>query len=774
MRPISVRWSAATLLAEQLVPVPEPFALALRPGVPGTPASVVARAARALLDLPESAPQPPSWLSPHQVPAFTRLCGMIHHYGGALLADAVGLGKSYVALAVALELAEREAFTLVVPAVLVPQWKRLLAEKAATPTVLTHESLSRNPKPVPPFARNPGLSPGVGNTNRLVIVDEAHRFRDPDTIRYRRLAELCVGARVLLVTATPVHNRLADLFHLFRLFLRDDALTALGVGSLIRAARGELDAAQLTAVAARLIVARSRARAGDHVSFPGRGPATTIRAGTAPDSVLLSLVQGISELRLGGKAAALLRLTLLRRLASSMPAFRATVERYRAFADFATEAALAGRRLETTDFQRWFPRDGTSEIQLTLLPLLLEPGTTNLGADSGPGLERLRALARETEDPKAHALERLLAGTPGKTIVFTDAVETARHLLRRLSRRFRVAAVAGASGWFGPTRSSTQEVLAAFAPQAQGAPPPHPALATDVLIATDLASEGLNLQDADRVIHFDLPWSPARLAQRVGRIDRLGSPHERIDTVAFAPPAVVGDLLHIERRLAAKLAAQHDAGAAQRESTSGPVATEAPLDWCDRLHCLATGLGQAAWAEVRSHRDAAVLVVRLGSYTEAFIVEGGEARAAPAFATALLELVAGECGVEPDRERVDVVLRAAAPVIRARLRALEAARWRAEDRDRVGRRLIPWVLTAARRASRAGDAPLLARLDHLVTRLTLGMTAGEEFSLRALLERRASLSVRDLLAWHERLPAVTAPVEAPEMELVAAVVFSTH
>ena len=41
---------------------------------------------------------------------------------------------------------------------------------------------------------------------------------------------------------------------------------------------------------------------------------------------------------------------------------------------------------------------------------------------------------------------------------------------------------------------------------------------TDVLIATDLLSEGLNLQDAARVVHYDLPWSPARLAQRVGRM----------------------------------------------------------------------------------------------------------------------------------------------------------------------------------------------------------------------------------------------------------------
>ena len=80
---------------------------------------------------------------------------------------------------------------------------------------------------------------------------------------------------------------------------------------------------------------------------------------------------------------------------------------------------------------------------------------------------------------------------------------------------------------------------------------------TFVLIATDLLSEGLNLQDAGRVIHYDLPWSPARLAQRVGRIDRAGSPHERIETVTFLPPPPLANALAMERRLVAKIGRAH-------------------------------------------------------------------------------------------------------------------------------------------------------------------------------------------------------------------------
>ena len=753
------RWTAA-VRAEHLVPVIEPLALALSAGPTGTPEAVAARAARTLLDLPSDVPAAPPWLAPHQIPAFVRLIGLIERYGGALLADAVGLGKSYVALAVALELAGLEEFALVVPAVLVPQWKRLLEEKGVEAEIFSHESLSRSPRPRPPLSRGPGLTPGVSKTAALLIVDEAHRFRNPETRRYQRLAQLCIGRRVLLVTATPVHNRLADLFHLFRLFLRDDALTAFGVGSLVRAARGEIDADRVRAVAARLTVARSRARATG--VFPVRAASDVFRVGAAPDAVVASLVRGIADLQLGGGFDALLRIGLLRRLASSLPAFRGSLERYRAFTDMAAAAAATGRRLDAAEFQRLFPRDGTEEIQLSLLPLLLEEGVTDPPAGAACGLEHLKEMVGEHCDPKAEALERLLMGAGGKTIVFTEAIDTARYLQRRLNHRWRVAAVSGNAGWFGSTRVPPQEVLAAFAPSAQHAPEPVRALATDVLVATDLASEGLNLQDAERVVHYDVPWSPARMAQRVGRVDRLGSPHARIETMVFLPPKTIAAALRIEERLLAKLTAQRTAGAADGD--------DAPLDWCDRLQQLTSCPDDGAWAQVQSDTQSVVLVVRLGGYTDSFIVEGGSARTAPERATALLEQAAAAVHCNPDQRLLDDALRSAAPAIRDRLRALEVARWRAEDRDRLARRLIPWVLTAARRAARNGDATRLRRLDDLVSRLTRGMTAGEELGLRDLVERREPLAVRDLLAWHERLPPLEPWPDAPQVELVAAVV----
>src|SRR3989441_225590 len=149
---------APRILSEHLVPLPEPLACLLRPGAEAPPALVAAASARALLDLApleETAQAWPSWLAPHQVPAAERLLAIQRRYGGALLADAVGLGKSYVALAVAL--ARQESFALVEPAVLVPPLRGPLRKFAGGAPILTPQP--PHAAPSPPLAPPPPPSP---------------------------------------------------------------------------------------------------------------------------------------------------------------------------------------------------------------------------------------------------------------------------------------------------------------------------------------------------------------------------------------------------------------------------------------------------------------------------------------------------------------------------------------------------------------------------------------------------------------------------------------
>lgn len=676
------------------------------------------------------------------------------------------MGKSYVALAVAA--ATRGAVTLIVPAVLVPQWRALAAQLGVAVTIITHESLSAQ-------TDRPSARP---SDRRFIVVDEAHHFRNAETRRYRALARLVVGHAVLLVTATPVHNRLADVLHLYRLFLRDDALASLGVPSLRLAVRGAVPARTIAAATARLTVARSRTQAATHrapewtLAFPRRLAGRMIRVAPAAGAPLTELLAALSAVATGTPAAALLRLVLLRRLASSLPALRASLERQAAFFDLAREAARSGRALSRRDFAHVFPRSDDLDIQLALFPVILDAGAGAAAVDNAAAIRRALDAAQSDSDPKAGALTRLLAACPAKTIVFCDARATVRHLARLLRGRFRVAALAGENGWLGADPATRREVLRAFAPRAQGAPAPGPALEADVLITTDVASEGLNLQDAARVVHYDLPWSPARLAQRVGRVDRLGSAHTAVETITLLPPEPIERALRIEGRLAIKARRQRAAGAAAVETTRG-AAPAAQLDWCDRLDALSRAGAEpalaGAMAAVTGAEDATVLVIQIGDLADAFVVTGDTARADPAHATDLLARATGATARAPDAPALERAVAAVAPLVVTRLAAVQAARWRSPDRDRIARRLMPLALHAARQVARSGDSARLATLDQLVHRLARGMTAGEELLLADLVEHPAALGIRELLVWHGGLPPLANPRESPEVRLIAAV-----
>lgn len=82
----------------------------------------------------------------------------------------------------------------------------------------------------------------------------------------------------------------------------------------------------------------------------------------------------------------------------------------------------------------------------------------------------------------------------------------------------------------------------------------------DILIATDTLSEGQNLQDCDMVINYDIHWNPVRTIQRVGRIDRLGSPNDQVFTVNFWPAGNINEYLNLQGRIERRMAAMKIVG----------------------------------------------------------------------------------------------------------------------------------------------------------------------------------------------------------------------
>src|SRR4051794_14807365 len=118
------RWEAApSIIAEALVTVPDALLTALQPGAPASAVSVAAQLARSLSPAEDPA-EPPSWLLGPQVSSFRRVLAAIHRFRGALLADPVGSGKTFVALAVAAPLNPGPTPWLGPPSPL-PQWQGL-------------------------------------------------------------------------------------------------------------------------------------------------------------------------------------------------------------------------------------------------------------------------------------------------------------------------------------------------------------------------------------------------------------------------------------------------------------------------------------------------------------------------------------------------------------------------------------------------------------------------------------------------------------------------
>lgn len=507
-------------------------------------------------------------LTRHQTEGARRVRATMERWGGAILADAVGLGKTHIALDISVERVRTgHDLVVVVPASLRHHWKPLLAKVRGPWRLVSHAQLSRG------VALRPARGP------RLVVVDEAHRFRNPRTVRYGALARLVSGApsgraaNVLLLTATPVNNSVEDLYSLVRLFLPDDGLRDVGVPSLLAAFRpgrtGAVhDPVQVRAVVRAVQVRRSRflveqrfgalAPPGSGVGFPRRAAPSLVRY---QDPALEERVRGIEALRLdayGPGAAPLIRLGLLKRLDSSPAAFGTSTTRLRASLRDVVKAAAAGRLLRPG--LRWTDGD-VDPLQLSILDVLAEPAPPDvdlatLMASTLADIEVLQELEHAAGDraPKLVALASLLDRlAPAKVVVFTEYRDTAEELWRRLSRSFRVGRVDGGGAWLGARPAGRRAVVERFAPLASGRPAPPDRERVDVLIATDVLSEGLNLQDASHVVSYDLPWNPVRLLQRIGRVERIGSPHPEVFPHLFVPARGLDAVLGLTRKVRTKL-----------------------------------------------------------------------------------------------------------------------------------------------------------------------------------------------------------------------------
>jgi hypothetical protein len=154
----------------------------------------------------------------------------------------------------------------------------------------------------------------------------------------------------------------------------------------------------------------------------------------------------------------------------------------------------------------------------------------------------------------------------------------------------------------------------------------------DLLLTTDVLSEGVNLQGASVVLHLDLTWNPARLEQRVGRLRRFGAARDSISVYVFAPPAPAERLLHLDERLRIKLgeAARSIgvAGAILPGFDTGGSDASAPREErltgvLRRWRGATNDTAGPVVAATRARINGALACVRIGDYTVLVVVNPG-------------------------------------------------------------------------------------------------------------------------------------------------------
>jgi superfamily II DNA/RNA helicase len=276
--------------------------------------------------------------------------------------------------------------------------------------------------------------------------------------------------------------------------------------------------------------------------------------------------------RAGTNLRGLIRVLLFKRFESSVYAFKETVRRllrvHRSFLDALTQGIVpAGERAQSLLYES----DNVEETDL--LDALKEVSRRYLVEDFDVVrlqqhiehdirlLEKILSLVEPIspeQDAKLQTLKKRLAEPPlrdGKRLIFTQYADTARYLFENLNPgglRDDIEVIYS-------TNKSKARVVGRFAPKSN---PEYEFLSgeaeTNTLVATDVLAEGLNMQDCDKIINYDLHWNPVRLIQRFGRIDRIGSEHAKVYGFNFLPETGIEKQLGLRQKLHNRIQEIHD------------------------------------------------------------------------------------------------------------------------------------------------------------------------------------------------------------------------
>jgi len=516
-------------------------------------------------------------LNPHQVDAalfaFRSPLSM-----GALLADEVGLGKTIEAgIVISQKWAERKRrMLIIVPSSLRKQWNQELSDKFFLPSIILEaKSFNREIK-------NGNLNPFSQDTiiicsfhfarNKeayvrklrwdLVIIDEAHRLRNvykPSNKIGKSIKESLSQVPKLLLTATPLQNSLLELYGLVSII---DDYTFGDLKSFKSQFARLSNEDNLDDLKARLqpVCKRTlRRQVQEYVKYTNRIAITQEFYPTEEEHRLYNLVSDYLQrpnlYALPRSQRQLMTLILRKLLASSTSAIswtlHALANKLEATVAQETAAAELAETEVVTDFEtfdemaeEWSDQDNGSQPE----PPTLSPDQLDEMKREVASLQEFYALASSIrKNSKGEKLLTALTtgfaeaekrGGHKKAVIFTESRRTQQYLRTILETTEFAGKVVLFNG--SNTDLVSKEIYQAWLRKHAGTDRISGARTADIraaiveyfrdeaviMIATEAAAEGINLQFCSMVVNYDLPWNPQRIEQRIGRCHRYGQKHD--------------------------------------------------------------------------------------------------------------------------------------------------------------------------------------------------------------------------------------------------------
>ena len=510
-------------------------------------------------------------LNPHQIDAalFALQNPLVK---GVVLADEVGLGKTIEAsLVMAQCWAERKRRIVVIcPAALRKQWANELFEKFHLPTQVldakTWKDLRKTGVSNPldqdvisifsyQFAKK--MEKELLLKWDLVVIDEAHKLRNAhqdSNVIGNAIREIFAGSKKLLLTATPLQNSLMELYGLSTVI--DTNLFGDRTSFRRQYMQGENDIPGLRHRLKEFIHRTLRKDVLEYVPYTARKAYTCEFVPSEDEQRLYYLVSAYLQ-RAGTYGVPLqqrhlVTLVVRKLLASSTAAVRKTLE------SLLSRLRKIEKNEQASNDNFWgdefFDEDFDEEIREAAedSPGYQDEDAEPIDMDQLRGeiaeLEQYRELAgRIHEDAKSEALLGALnegfsrmaeRGAERKAVIFTESVRTQEYLsayLERHGHAGRIALFSGSNNSPGTKaiydqwlqqHKGTDRVTGSRAVDTRTAIIDHFRTDADILIATESAAEGVNLQFCSLVVNYDLPWNPQRVEQRIGRCHRYGQQHD--------------------------------------------------------------------------------------------------------------------------------------------------------------------------------------------------------------------------------------------------------